>query len=279
MLLYFGFALVGLAITTYLCPIVLKKINNLLIFDPKPLEQFYYEKSLELKNENKLTEHNLVHNDGNVHMIMLNNNKKPDYSDTILIYSHGNTSNLGTLLKWNGLYELANKFTVCLYDYSTYGNSRNINGLSEQIMYNDIETVWNYLIKNGATADKIIIFGHSLGCTVSSYLGSKLVCNNIYPKALILEAGFSTLENIARDRHGCIKNFAIYSFNNMQNVKNIKHKIPVYIVHSPYDDIIKYYHAQILEAECNVKLFTVSGDHSYPIYTQEANEMLNNLTK
>ena len=63
-----------------------------------------------------------------------------------------------------------------LYDYSGYGLSDGIP--SETALFNDIETIYDYLTNQlNIDSKTIILYGVSIGCSPTTYLlGSK--CNN-----------------------------------------------------------------------------------------------------
>ena len=69
---------------------------------------------------------------------------------------------------------LSNYGSIFIYDYSGYGVSNGIP--TEKTAYNDIENIWKYLVENKkVNPNKIIVYGQSLGCAISSYL----ICNLI----------------------------------------------------------------------------------------------------
>lgn len=196
-------------------------------------------------------------------------------SDKYLLYSHGNTSNIYERYdKIKNLAELF-KINVIAYDYRGYGLSNGIpstNGL-----YIDIMAIWEHLFKLNIQSDNVILYGESLGCPPTLYLGTHITGF----KSIILVAGFSSLRNIVWDLHPYLIFMVFGEFDNMKMIKQLDKNIPVYIIHSKTDEVAYYHHAHKLLAHGNhlnyCKLLTIRGKHSEQIYTDEQIEILQNI--
>jgi hypothetical protein len=103
-----------------------------------------------------------------------------------ILYCHGNADNLK---RW-GVY--ASDFTrlgytVLMFDYRGYGKSSG--SPSEENLYADAATVWNWALSN-FKIEKMILFGRSLGAAAASNLAT-----HVQPDLLILETPFDEIKN------------------------------------------------------------------------------------
>jgi len=199
-------------------------------------------------------------------------NEHPKFTDNIILYSHGNGGNISYLFNSNSISELASKYTVALYDYREFGLSTG--KLSEDGLYDDILSVWNYLIENGAKPENIIVYGNSMGGAPSTYLVQKLLNDNIHPKMLILESTFTSHKDIAEDKIGTYGNLSIYNFDNIGNIKKIDQQIPVHIMHSRDDEIIPYRHGIKFKNTKRCFFHEIFGTHNNPDYKDVRNKIL-----
>ena len=145
---------------------------------------------------------------------LINTVKKPEWTDIIFLYSHGNGGWIGTIIDCNRIKMLSQYGSVFVYDYRNYGCSDKINTPStnmEKGMYLDVHAAYNYLTKEkNINSDKIIVYGHSLGSAISSRLVSNLVKDNILVKGLVMEAPFTNMREIAGEKYPTLSYFCIY---------------------------------------------------------------------
>jgi len=266
---------VGITFYYWLVP----SINNKLLFFPQrvTLSNFY---DLCDKNKSNLKKVKFITNDNTMLTgALVNVNKKPEWTDYIFLYSHGNGAWLGPLIQHSTIKMLSKYGSVFIYDYRGYGAS---NGEpSENGLYSDIMGAWKFLIKDKHVPhDKIIIFGHSLGSSVSSHLVSTLVNNNKkLPRGLILEAPFSTLKEIAGHFYPPLTSLVVHNFNNLYNVKKINNIIPVCIFHSKTDETIPYDHALKIQNNTGCNMIEINGKHCEPIYNSHVDNFITTLIK
>ncbi|MCM1984356.1 alpha/beta hydrolase [Lyngbya confervoides] len=110
-----------------------------------------------------------------------------------LLYLHGNGFNIAANLG------LAQRFhrqglSVLLIDYRGYGNSDG-DFPSEEWVYDDAEAAWSYLRNDRhIPAEKIVVFGHSLGGAIAIDLVRK------HPNAagIIVQSSFSSMQDLAQ---------------------------------------------------------------------------------
>ncbi len=167
------------------------------------------------------------------------NEGKLNPNDYTILYCHGNAGNVShrenTIKMYHNL-----GFNIFLFDYSGYGESSG-KPSAENLELN-VVNAWNFLTKQkGIPEKKIIIIGRSLGGFVALSAGEKF-----NPFALSLESTFSSIKNIAQHQMPLVPAKLILKndFDNMAKIKNVK--VPIFMVHSKDDKIVKYYHSQKL---------------------------------
>ena len=99
-----------------------------------------------------------------------------------IVVSHGNAEDIYSVLYWteNVLLKYVN-VNVVMYgniilnkEYTGYGSNEEDLISNETFLYNDIETVYNYLVNQlGVKPETIILYGRSLGSGPSCYLAEK----------------------------------------------------------------------------------------------------------
>ncbi|KAJ7644291.1 Alpha/Beta hydrolase protein [Roridomyces roridus] len=149
---------------------------------------------------------------------------------------------------------------VLALDYRGFGDSTG--NPSEAGLALDARAAWNWLIQNGATADQILILGHSLGTGVSALLASELSDEGIAPRGLVLMSPFSSISRVL-DTYSIlqiapvlrpltmipfaadfVKNRILHTFKTDTLVPRIKG--PVLLAHAENDWEIPYSHSEAL---------------------------------
>jgi abhydrolase domain-containing protein 17 len=197
---------------------------------------------------------------------------QPNAQYTIL-YSHGNAETLGDV--YPHLQRLKNLgFNVVAYDYRGYGAS--LGTPSEANTYGDITAAYRYtrdILK--VPADRIIVFGRSVGSGPSTYLAST------QPIAgLILESAFISAFRV-------VVPFRLLPFDKYPNADRLaKITVPLLVIHGDRDQVIPYSHGQTLfqVAPGPKRWLTVpNADHNDvsavggPIYDQAIQDFAKNL--
>lgn len=177
-------------------------------------------------------------------------------SEKILLFSHGNAGNISHRL---GFLEMlySEGISTFIYDYRGYGNSTG--RPDEKGLYKDIQAAWTYLTgEMGYEEGQVILFGKSLGGSVSAWLAQ-----SVKPNGLILDSAFTSARDVASDVYPFIPSRLVHSeFTTIDYIRNIT--VPVLIMHSPDDNIIPFRHGEELyEAASEPKYFIeLSGGHN-----------------
>ena len=189
----------------------------------------------------------------------------------LILFIHGNG---GNLTYRQDQYQIFHQlgYQVLAFDYRGYGQSTG--NPSEKHMYQDAETVWDYLIRSGYTPEKLIVYGESIGCAVASHLASQRPV-----KRLILQSGFNRLANVAHHLIGgpqrlwkllcpefpteCFLREAIQ-----------KHHPRILILHSLGDELIPHKLRPRIPHEKNIHEHQLQGGHNSPDLGEEYQDAL-----
>ena len=152
-----------------------------------------------------------------------------------LIYLHGNGINIGANAAHAHRFHQMG-FAVLIIDYRGYGLSEG-SFPSEESVYQDATTAWNYLVKQRQILpSNIFIYGHSLGGAIAINLATQ------QPKAagLIVDSSFTSIADVVSSS-GQFKLFPVnlllhQRFESIEKVKLLQ--IPVLFIHGTDDTVI-----------------------------------------
>jgi len=182
-------------------------------------------------------------------------------SDAVVLIFHGNAGNmthrLDTVAMFNRL-----GYGVLIFDYRGYGRSSG--RPSEQGLYRDALAAWQYLTdERGIAPGRIVLFGESLGGGVAAWLAAQLDSAG-RPGALVLSSVFTSAPELAADLYPWLptKGLVRLRYDSRSALASIH--CPVFVAHSPEDDIIPFRHGQRLyEAAGEPKAFLqMAGGHN-----------------
>jgi uncharacterized protein len=151
-----------------------------------------------------------------------------------VLHCHGNGGNLSSVV-WVAQELTARGFDTMIFDYRGYGRSEG-RLRDEWGLYADAEAVYNHLVgERGVKADKLALYGQSLGTTAAIDLASRLPC-----AALIVESGLSSASDMGavsfpwlpRQLHFLSKN----RFESARKIADVK--CPALITHGTNDPVI-----------------------------------------
>lgn len=177
----------------------------------------------------------------------------------VLLYLHGNSDNISNnIYHANRFHKLG--FSVFLIDYRGYGSSRG-SFPTEESVYQDAETAWNYLVEQRRIPpEQIVIYGHSLGGAIAIELASR------QPEAagLIVECSFTSIREMTDYRYPWFVIFPIDQLltNRFDSLSKVPHlQMPLLFIHGTADETVPYAMSQTLFAAAPQpkQLFTVPG--------------------
>ena len=174
-----------------------------------------------------------------------------------VLFLHGNAGNISHRLDSLRIFNSLGLDTLII-DYRGYGQSSG--RTTEAGTYLDAQAAWDYLTEaRSIPAERIIVFGRSLGGAVGAWLGTE-----VRPAALIIESSFSSGEDMAR---------RLYPFLPARILTRLKYPVteyaarlecPVLVVHSLHDEIIPFAMGQAIYAAVNSekRFLQIAGDHN-----------------
>ena len=145
-----------------------------------------------------------------------------------VLYFHGNYRNIGNNLQhtWR-LHRMG--YNVLLADYRGFGKSSG--GLPDEAkVYEDAESIWQYLIKRQSPGSTFI-YGHSLGGAIAI----ELAVHHPEAAGLITESTFTSMQAMGELNYSYLPiGFLLNQrFSSLQKVNNLK--IPVLFIHGSWD--------------------------------------------
>lgn len=165
--------------------------------------------------------------------------------EPVLLYLHGNGVNVGANAAHAQRFHQMG-FSVLLMDYRGYGKSGG--GFpSEAAVYQDAETMWNYLVEQRRIApEHIVIYGHSLGGAIAI----ELATHHANAAGLIVQSSFTSIQDMVdrtRNLHWVPVNLILRQrFDSLDKVSTLK--LPVFFIHGMADAQVPYEMSQTLHA-------------------------------
>jgi fermentation-respiration switch protein FrsA (DUF1100 family) len=176
-----------------------------------------------------------------------------------VLLCHGNGGNISHRLDVTAAL-LETGVAVFLFDYRGYGRSEG--RPSEEGTYADSQAAYHWLEQKGYSGTNIIAFGESLGGGIASGLAARV------PLAgLVLQATFSSLPDVGSEIFPWLPVRFLCSINYDTCRRLPRLFIPVMVMHSHGDELIKFHHAEKNYAAANHPklLWELKGDHNDPV--------------
>ncbi len=161
-----------------------------------------------------------------------------DAKGTVLFF-HGNAGNISHRINYLTMFKRLG-YNTLLFDYRGYGRSSGTP--SESGTYLDAQAAWRYLTENEKIAPaQIVLFGESLGGAVAAWLAARE-----QPGLLVLASTFTSVPDLAAEIYPFlpVRWISRFDYNTLESLQSIT--CPVFIAHSPHDEIIPYRHGQRL---------------------------------
>ncbi|MGH7714166.1 MAG: alpha/beta hydrolase, partial [Gemmatimonadaceae bacterium] len=148
---------------------------------------------------------------------------------------------------------------VFQFDYRGFGESSG--SPNEQGLYRDAEAAYRFLLDSlGVAAERIVIFGHSLGSGVATHLASR-----VKAAGLIVEGAFTAAADRGQELYPWlpVRLLSSNDFDSMGRIRGIA--MPKLFIHATNDETIPYEHGQRLyeAAEPPKTFLTVTGGHEH----------------
>jgi fermentation-respiration switch protein FrsA (DUF1100 family) len=151
----------------------------------------------------------------------------------VMLFCHGNTGNISNEAGPIGLFTDLG-FDFFLFDYRGFGKSEG--APDEKGIAADADAAWDYLVKvRKVDPSRIVICGRSFGAAVAIPLAVRHT-----PKALIVEAAFTSLADIGERLHPFFPVRLLLRARYDSVSKLPKVRCPVLVAHSREDELIPF---------------------------------------
>ncbi len=174
-----------------------------------------------------------------------------------VLFLHGNAGNISHRLDFLQMFNRLG-YSTLIIDYRGYGNSSG--KPSEQGTYLDAEAAWLYLTQTRQIpSGEIALFGESLGGAVAAWLAARH-----QPAALVIASGFTSVPDLAATFYPYfpVRLLSRFSYDTREYLRLVT--APVFVAHSPDDEIIPYRHGHALYDAANPPkhFLELSGGHN-----------------
>jgi fermentation-respiration switch protein FrsA (DUF1100 family) len=172
---------------------------------------------------------------------------------------HGNAGNISHRLDIC-IALLATGVNVFVFDYRGYGRSQG--RPSEEGTYRDAKAAYQWLRQKGFPGTNIIAFGESLGGGVATELAARELIGG-----LVLQSTFTSIPDMGAELFPWLPVRWLGTIRYDTRSKLPRLKVPVLVMHSPDDELVRFRHGQRNFAVTNEpKLFwELRGDHNNPL--------------
>ncbi|SEP63540.1 alpha/beta hydrolase [Nitrosomonas ureae] len=179
-----------------------------------------------------------------------------DAKGTVLFF-HGNAGNISHRINYLTMF-MRLGYNTLLFDYRGYGQSSGTP--SESGTYLDAQAAWQHLIETQMIApEQMILFGESLGGPIAAWLAAR---EN--PGLLVLASTFTSVSDLATQIYPFlpVRWISRFEYNTLESLQSVT--CPVFIAHSPQDEIVPFQHSQrLFQTVSGPKQFlTLQGGHN-----------------
>lgn len=180
----------------------------------------------------------------------------PNAKGTVLFF-HGNAGNISHRINYLEMFKRLG-YNTLLFDYRGYGQSSGVP--SESGTYLDAQAAWRYLTETrGIAPAQIVLFGESLGGAVAAWLAVQEK-----PGLLALASTFTSVPDLAAKLYPFlpVRWISRFDYDTRKSLQSVI--CPVFIAHSPQDEIIPFEHGQqLFQAAPEPKQFLeLEGGHN-----------------
>lgn len=164
----------------------------------------------------------------------------------LLIFSHGNGSDIGTTHRFCEHMSSALGMDVLVYDYPQYGHSSQTQA-SEGKLQASIDAVFEECLRQGWTQSRIFLMGHSLGSVPTVYRAAQANCR---VSGVILLAPLASGPRVLLQDSRYVPRWALTYIDRLlfDNVDIIRHvRCPIAIVHGTGDATVSVSHTELLK--------------------------------
>jgi fermentation-respiration switch protein FrsA (DUF1100 family) len=156
-----------------------------------------------------------------------------DADDPVLLFFHGNAGNLSH--RADLLVSLVRRIGAEVFVVGYRGYGRSEGRPSEEGLFLDARAAWRFAIdERGVPADRLVIFGKSLGGAVAVDLAS-----SVEPAGLIVESSFTSIPDMAAEHYPFVPRGLVRTrMDSLAKIVSIG--CPKLFVHSRSDEVVPF---------------------------------------
>ena len=171
---------------------------------------------------------------GQVHGWWIPNQFTGNRANPVILFLHGNASNIGDMVSRAQTFHQWGVSTL-LIDYRGYGRSSGPFP-GEQQVYEDAEAAWQYLVERGVSADRIVIYGQSIGGAIAI----NLAANHPEAAGLVVESSFTSMREMVRVQKTLplipVNWLLTQRFESLEKVRSLQ--MPLLFIHGTADRVV-----------------------------------------
>lgn len=181
----------------------------------------------------------------------------------VVLHLHGNGGNISHRFEVYATFQRLG-LSILALDYRGYGQSEG--KPSEQGTYLDAEAGYQWLRQRDYADSNILAFGESLGGGVASELALRQPLGG-----LVLQSTFTSIPDIGAELFRWLPVRWISTIKYDTHGKLPLIRVPVLILHSRHDTLVRFHHAEKNLAAANEpkELWEILGDHNDALLTTE----------
>lgn len=162
----------------------------------------------------------------------------PAATGTVLFF-HGNAGNISHRMDYLLMFHRLG-YNTFIFDYRGYGQSSG--SPSESGTYLDAQAAWRYLTETKEIpSTRVVLFGESLGGAVAAWLAAREK-----PALLVLASVFTSIPDMAAKIYPFlpVRLLSRFEYSTIDYLRTVT--CPVFVAHSPQDDIVPFTHGEAL---------------------------------
>lgn len=162
----------------------------------------------------------------------------PAATGTVLFF-HGNAGNISHRMDYLLMFHRLG-YNTLIFDYRGYGQSSG--SPSESGTYLDARAAWRYLTETKEIpSTHVVLFGESLGGAVAAWLAVREK-----PALLVLASVFTSIPDMAAKIYPFlpVRLLSRFEYSTIDYLRTVT--CPVFVAHSPQDDIVPFTHGEAL---------------------------------
>ncbi len=178
-----------------------------------------------------------------------------DPTDPVVLFLHGNAGNLGLRAPQLEAFVAGTGLRTLMLDYSGYGG--NPGRPSEKTAYEDAVAAFDHLVASGVEADRIVLYGESLGAAVAFGLAE-----HRSPAGIVAQSAFSSLSSMAWEVYPWLPLGSLLARGAFPSASRAAElDVPLLVVHGTEDRIVPFSEGRRLHraAGAGAELLAIEG--------------------